>query len=66
MWYARSAGFMQTPLMETLRWLRAIGDTVFAVGIGSLVYFVFRLPFAKQVSTLEIPENAATVAVLDK
>src|SRR5438045_9009448 len=31
MWYARSAEFLQTPLMDKLRWLRAIGDTIFAV-----------------------------------
>lgn len=39
MWYARSAEFLQTDLMENLRWLRAIGDTFFAVGIVSLAWF---------------------------
>ena len=39
-WYARSAEFMQTDLMDTLRWLRVIGDTVFAVGAILLVAFV--------------------------
>ena len=33
MWYARSAEFLQTDLMETLRWLRVVGDTIFALGI---------------------------------
>jgi nitric oxide reductase subunit B len=42
-WYARSAEFLQTETMETLRWLRAIGDTVFAVGIVMLVLFVVGL-----------------------
>jgi nitric oxide reductase subunit B len=42
-WWARSAEFMQTPLMQTLRWLRAPGDTVFAVGILAMAYFVLRL-----------------------
>ncbi len=42
-WYARSAEFLQTDIMQTLRWLRAIGDTVFAVGVGTLVYFVLGL-----------------------
>src|SRR5690606_36419411 len=27
MWYARSAEFMQTYLMDLLRWLRVVGDT---------------------------------------
>ncbi len=45
MWYARSAEFMQQPLMETLRWLRAIGDTIFAVGTVALALFVIGLKF---------------------
>ena len=40
-WYARSTEFMGTPLMQTLRWLRAPGDTVFALGAVILVAFVF-------------------------
>jgi nitric oxide reductase subunit B len=43
MWYARSAEFLQTPLMETLRWLRVVGDTVFASGIVALAWFVLGL-----------------------
>jgi nitric oxide reductase subunit B len=42
-WYARSAEFLQTDLMQTLRWLRAFGDTIFAAGALLLVYFVFQL-----------------------
>jgi nitric oxide reductase subunit B len=42
-WYARSAEFMQTPIMNTLRWLRVIGDTIFAIGALILVAFVFGL-----------------------
>ena len=42
-WYARSSEFLQTDLMQTLRWLRVIGDTIFAVGAFALVYFVFGL-----------------------
>jgi nitric oxide reductase subunit B len=43
MWYARSAEFMQTGLMDTLRWLRVVGDTVFAIGIVLLGWFVLGL-----------------------
>jgi nitric oxide reductase subunit B len=39
-WYARSAEFMQTSVMETLRWLRVPGDTLFFLGALSLVMFV--------------------------
>jgi nitric oxide reductase subunit B len=42
-WYARSAEFMQTGLMNNLRWMRAIGDTVFAVGALTLGWFIFGL-----------------------
>lgn len=39
-WYARSSEFMQTDLMQTLRWLRVPGDTVFFLGAVALVMFV--------------------------
>lgn len=42
-WYARSAEFMQTSMMSTFRWLRVIGDTVFASGVIALTYFVIGL-----------------------
>jgi nitric oxide reductase subunit B len=40
MWYARSAEFMQTPVMDRLRWMRLFGDTIFAVGSITLGLFV--------------------------
>jgi nitric oxide reductase subunit B len=42
-WYARSAEFLQSDTMNTLRWLRVIGDTVFAAGALALVLFVVGL-----------------------
>ncbi len=39
-WYARSAEFMQTPVMQTLRWLRVPGDTIFFLGAVALVIFI--------------------------
>jgi nitric oxide reductase subunit B len=45
LWYARSAEFMQQPHMETIKWLRVIGDTIFALGTLALVWFVFGLKF---------------------
>lgn len=41
-WYARSTEFMGTPIMQTLRWMRVPGDTIFALGAIVLVVFVFR------------------------
>jgi nitric oxide reductase subunit B len=43
LWYARSAEFLQQPLMQNLRWFRAIGDTIFAIGALMLAWFLFGL-----------------------
>jgi nitric oxide reductase subunit B len=43
MWYARSAEFMQQPYLQTFRWLRAVGDSLFAGGIVMLGWFVLGL-----------------------
>lgn len=43
LWYARSAEFLGTPAMEAVRWLRVIGDTIFAIGSLYLGWFVFGL-----------------------
>jgi len=47
-WYARSAEFLHTPVMDTLRWLRVIGDTVFAAGAVAFVVAVARLTLARR------------------
>jgi nitric oxide reductase subunit B len=41
-WYARSAEFLQQPLMQTLVWMRMPGDVIFSIGVGMLALFVFR------------------------
>jgi nitric oxide reductase subunit B len=43
LWYARSADFLQQPLLENLRWLRIVGDTIFLFGVGALAWFVLGL-----------------------
>ena len=42
-WYARSAEFLQQPLMQTLVWMRVPGDVLFSVGVAALAWFVLRL-----------------------
>ena len=42
-WYARSHEFLGTPLMQTLRWMRVPGDTLFAVGAFAIVLFVWSI-----------------------
>jgi nitric oxide reductase subunit B len=36
---------MQNNILDTIRWLRVIGDTIFATGAIGLTYFVFGLKF---------------------
>ena len=54
-WYARSSEFLQSPLMQRLRWMRVPGDTVFALGALVLVAFVF-LGRKRTKGTMELPE----------
>ena len=42
-WYARSSEFMQQPLMNNLRWMRVLGDTLFGLGAVAFVYFAASL-----------------------
>lgn len=46
-WYARSAEFLQTPLMDALRWMRAPGDIIFAMGAFVFAAAVFRYRLQK-------------------
>lgn len=43
MWYARSAEFLQHGVMNDLRWMRVIGDTIFAFGAIGVGWFVLGL-----------------------
>jgi nitric oxide reductase subunit B len=42
-WYARSAEFMQQPIVDLLVWMRVPGDVVFSVGAVAFTWFVIRL-----------------------
>jgi len=51
-WFARSPELLQTPAMQTLRWLRVVGDTLFALGALAYVGFfvgLLRRPSANAV-----------------
>jgi len=47
-WSARSPEFMQTSLMQTLRWMRLFGDTIFAIGAIAFVWFAISLIFTRK------------------
>jgi nitric oxide reductase subunit B len=42
-WYARSAEFMQSGTMQTLRWMRVPGDILFATGAVLFAWFILGL-----------------------
>lgn len=46
-WSARSPQFMQTDLMQFLRWMRVVGDTIFAAGAIAFVWFTLGLIFSR-------------------
>lgn len=58
LWSARSADFLSQPHMETLRWLRIIGDTIFFLGAVALVYWAVGLWTGKSLLPLKAPEES--------
>jgi len=46
-WSARSPEFMQSTLMQTLRWMRLFGDTIFAIGAIAFVWFAMGVMLTK-------------------
>jgi nitric oxide reductase subunit B len=52
-WYARSPEFMQTSLMQTLRWMRLFGDTIFAIGAVAFVWFAINLMIRRREPEIE-------------
>jgi nitric oxide reductase subunit B len=63
-WYARSAEFLQQPLMQTLVWMRMPGDVIFAAGCGLLALFVLKLFIGKEKSdTVPVAAEAPATAV---
>jgi len=57
-WYARSAEFLQQPLMQMLVWMRVPGDVIFSVGVGLLALFVAKLYIGKS-KPVAVPVGAA-------
>jgi len=45
--------------MRTLRWMRMIGDTVFAVGAIAFVYFAFDLIVRQRGARVAVPAEVA-------
>jgi nitric oxide reductase subunit B len=58
-WYARSPEFLQTGTISFFRWLRVVGDTIFAAGVVAIVWFVFGLATGHSVE--RVPHRASRV-----
>ena len=57
-WYARSSEFMQTPVMQNLRWMRIPGDTIFFLGAVTLVCFIIGLKTGRSFQKANPPDTA--------
>jgi nitric oxide reductase subunit B len=57
-WYARSAEFLQQPLLQTIVWLRMPGDIIFAAGALMLALFIFRLFVGKAKEAVAVTVKA--------
>jgi nitric oxide reductase subunit B len=54
-WFARSAEFMQQPIVDLLVWMRVPGDVIFSVGALALAWFVLRLWIAPRRAETAVP-----------
>jgi nitric oxide reductase subunit B len=52
-WYARSAEFMNKPIVDMLVWMRVPGDTIFSIGALALCWFMLRLWIAPRAEAKE-------------
>jgi nitric oxide reductase subunit B len=61
LWYARSEAFMQSDILQTLRWVRTIGDVVFIVGALAVTWQVVKGVFFPDLepASLETDEQGA-------
>ena len=57
-WYARSAEFMQQPVVDMLVWMRVPGDIIFSIGGIALAWFVARLWIAPRKARESLPAGS--------
>ena len=60
LWYARSEAFMQTDILQTLRWVRTFGDVVFIVGALAVTWQVVKGLLFPTLREEELPDAVAT------
>jgi nitric oxide reductase subunit B len=57
-WYARSADFLQRPIVDLIVWMRVPGDVIFSIGGLALAWFVLRLWFGPRKVDAKLPAGA--------
>jgi len=57
LWYARSAEFLRSGTLDTLRWMRIFGDSLFALGALALAWFITGLKTGGSISGIIKGEN---------
>src|SRR5690606_16154378 len=62
MWYARSAEFLQQPIIQTFHWLRVVGDAIFALGALALGWCILGLKFGWSIEGGETHDYAKKIA----
>lgn len=60
-WYARSAEFLQQPHLQTLRWMRVGGDSLFLVGVLGYIAHIGQTILKKQ-SDAPLPDGLPSPA----
>jgi nitric oxide reductase subunit B len=59
-WYARSAEFLQRPIVDMIVWMRVPGDVIFSVGALALSWFVLRLWIGRRKVRDTVPAGVET------
>jgi nitric oxide reductase subunit B len=59
-WYARSAEFLQRPIVDMIVWMRVPGDILFSVGALALAWFVLRLWVGRRTARGTVPAGVET------
>jgi nitric oxide reductase subunit B len=62
LWYARSEAFMQSDILQTLRWVRTIGDVVFIVGALAVTWQVVKGVFFPDLEAVALETDESGTA----
>ena len=61
-WYARSAEFLQRPIIDMIVWMRVPGDVIFGIGGVALAWFMLRLWLGPRKAGEKLPAGVKSSA----